>query len=547
MPAADLPVMNQGLYLARAAQTYPDHVGFIRGEARVTYRDMEQAANALAHAFLEMGVVKGDRIAIMCPNDRHIIESQFAVLRSGGVYNPLNFRASNFETGDYCRRAHAKILIIHGSLVERANAAAEASPELRHVITTSPVPEVDRSAKVGWHDYAALVDQYQGRPLVNVPVTFDDHCWHYFTSGTTGVPKGSIMTHGRLAFTFANRICDVLPGLGHQDVMLAIGPISHGTGTLTTLHVIKAGTIVVLDQTSFDPERALALIQKHRVTNIFTVPTILMDLLNHPNSASYDITSLKAVVLAGAPISRADQKIAIERLGRVLVQYYGLAENMGTSTVLYPHMHSLDEDDPLAPPGSCGVARTGMEVAIMDERMTPLPPGEIGEICTKGIGNFWGYYEMPEATAETIVDGWVRSGDLGRMDERGFVYIQGRSKEMYKSGGLQVYPRELEHHLALHPGVQEAHVVSFPDSRWGETGVAVVQLKTGATTTETELLGYIGERLSRYKRPRRIFIWSDIPRTSYGKVPKQLLRDVLGQREGIVAGQDIPNPPTEGV
>lgn len=543
MKINEMDVCNIGVHLYRTAQTYPDKVAIIKGEKKITYAEMERSANAISHALLDFGLKKGDRVSIMCPNDRHIIEGQFAALRAGGVYNPLNFRASKLETVDYCNRAHTRILIAGSDFIDVINHAAENCPELEHVILTDQTDTFSLSKKAKWHHYDDLTNKYVGRELVNVLVKFDDHCWHNFTSGTTGVPKGSVETHGRMTFVFINRMVDVMTGFSANDVHLAIGPISHGTGTVTTMHVIKGGTIVMLDSMKFDKDRALHLIEKHKVTNLFTVPTILMDLLKHPNAGNYDLSSLRMVVYAGAPITRADQKLAIERLGNVLVQYYGSAENLGTATVLYPHMHSIHDDDPMAPVGSCGVARTGMEVGIFDKEMNPLPPGEVGEICTRGIANFLEYYEMPEATAETLVDGWMRSGDLGRMDERGFFYIVGRSKEMYKSGGLQVYPNETENHLAQHPAVSEAHVVSYADSRWGEIGVAVVMLKKEKTTTEAELIAFIRERLAHYKQPRRIFIWQDIPRTPYGKVPKQLLRDALKEREGLMEGVDVPLPP----
>lgn len=546
MKIDEMDVCNLGVGLHRTAMTYPDKAAIIRGDQVIAYRDLERNANGIAHALIHLGLAKGDRVSIMCPNDRHIIEAHFATLRAGGVYNPLNFRASKYETVDYCNRAHTRILIAANNYIDVINFAAENCPELEHVILVGNHDPGQLSSKVRWYSYDDLAERFADRPLVNVPVKFDDHCWHNFTSGTTGVPKGSIQTHGRMTFVFINRMADVMTGLSAQDVHLALGPISHGTGSVTTMHVIKGGTIVMLDSQHFDKEQALRLIQERRVTNLFTVPTILMDLLKHPKALDYDLSSLRMVVYAGAPITRADQKFAMERLGHVLVQYYGSAENLGTGTVLYPHMHSARDDDPWAPAGSCGVARTGMEVAILDQDNNPLPPGEVGEVCTRGIANFLEYYEMPEATAETLVGGWMRSGDLGRMDENGFFYIVGRSKEMYKSGGLQVYPNETENHLALHPSVSEAHVVSYPDSRWGEVGIAVVMLKQGRTATEDELIAFIRERLAHYKQPRRIFIWDDIPRTPYGKVPKQLLRDALKEREGLVEGTDVCLPSDAG-
>lgn len=540
---ASAAVMNLGLILTRTARLWPRAVGLVRGERQWTWGELERNANALAYALVGCGIGKGDRVLIQCPNDRYIYESHYAITRTGGVYTPLNFRASVHETVDMARRAHAKVLICDPEQLDKALACAAGSVELEHVIVTGESVRAQAGTRVKLHHYDALAAQFADRELINVPVEHDDHVWHGFTAGTTGVPKGSIMTHGRLSFCLTGRIADVMPGLDHTHATLVIGPLSHGSGTTATCNTMKGAKIVMLSTARFDEEECWRLIEEHRITSLFTVPTILMGLVNHPARQRYDHSSLRHVIYAGAPLPRAHQKQALAVFGPVLAQYYGLAENMGTTSVLYPSMHSAEDDDPEAPIDSCGVARTGMEVAIMDEHLKPLPPGKVGEICTRGPGNFWGYHEMPEETARTMVDGWLRSGDLGRMDERGFLYIVGRSKEMYKSGGLQVYPNETESVLTRHPAVTEAHIVSLPDSKWGEIGVALVRLNTGAVATEEELIAHVAQFLARYKLPRRVFILDAIPRIVSGKVPKQLLREELFRRKLLTEGEDVPQRP----
>lgn len=541
MPSA--AVMNLGMILNRTARLWPQRIGVIRGDEQWTWGELERNANAIAHALLELGIRKGERVLVQCPNDRYIYESHYAVTRTGGVYTPLNFRSSTHETVDMARRARAKVLICHPDQVDKAMAAVAGSPLLTNVIVAGSRQSLPQGTHARWQDYDELAARFADRPLVNVAVDHDDAVWHGFTSGTTGVPKGSVMSHGRLAYCLIGRIADVMPGLDHTHATLIIGPLSHGSGTTATCNTMKAAKIVMLGTAKFDEEECWRLIERHRITSIFTVPTILMGLVKHPAKDRYDRSSLRHVIYAGAPLPRADQKLALEAFGPILAQYYGLAENMGTTSVLHPGMHSAEDDEPDAPVGSCGVARTLMEVAVMDENMRELPPGEIGEICTRGAGNFWGYHDMPEETARTLVGGWLRSGDLGRMDERGFLFIAGRSKEMYKSGGLQVYPNETEGVLARHPAVDEAHVVSFPDGKWGEIGVALVKRKPGACVTEGELIDYVAEFLARYKLPRRVFFLDAIPRIDNGKVPKQLLREELYRRKLVTEGSDIePRP-----
>lgn len=532
-------VMNLGMILNRTARLWPRAVGLVRGDQEWTWGELENSANALAHALLELGIAKGERVLVQCPNDRYIYESHYAITRAGGVYTPLNFRASAHETVDMARRSHARVLICDPAQLEKAQACAAGSPELRHIVVTQQAAPAGTATSVQWHVYDELIARLSGRELVNIPVEHDDPVWHGFTAGTTGVPKGSIMTHGRLSFCLTSRIADVMPGLDHTHATLTIGPLSHGSGTTATCNTMKGAKIVMLSSARFDEEECWRLIERHRITSLFTVPTILMGLVNHPARERYDHSSLRHVIYAGAPLPRAHQRQALAVFGPVLAQYYGLAENMGTTSVLYPSMHSDKDDDPDAPINSCGVARTGMEVAVLDEQMKPVPTGSVGEICTRGPGNFWGYHEMPEETAKVLVDGWLRSGDLGRMDERGFLYIVGRSKEMYKSGGLQVYPNETENVLARHAAVEEAHVVSLPDSKWGEIGIAIVRLKVDAAATEQELIDHVGQFLARYKLPRRIFFLDSIPRTASGKVPKHLLRNELYGRGLLTEGVDV--------
>jgi fatty-acyl-CoA synthase len=236
------------------------------------------------------------------------------------------------------------------------------------------------------------------------------------------------------------------------------------------------------------------------VTNIFTVPTILKMLVEHPAVDQHDHSSLRHVIYAGAPMYREDQKTALKKLGKVLVQYFGLGEVTGNITVLPPYLHEA-EDGPQARIGSCGVERTGIQVQIQNDEGKELSPFETGEICVIGPAVFAGYYENPEANAKSFRDGWFRTGDLGHMDEEGFVYITGRASDMYISGGSNIYPREI-----------------------------AVCVARGKGPSEAELAEYLGEKIPRYKMPKRFFFFAELPKSGYGKVPKRLVRDELEKR-----------------
>jgi acyl-CoA synthetase (AMP-forming)/AMP-acid ligase II len=265
------------------------------------------------------------------------------------------------------------------------------------------------------------------------------------------------------------------------------------------------------------------------------VPTIVKILVEDASVDKYDHTSLRFLIYAGAPMYRADQKLALEKLGPVLVQYFGLGEVTGCITVLPREMHTPADDDPLIPAGTCGRPRTGMEVAIFDAEMKLVPAGEIGEICCRGPAVFAGYEGNAEATAKALRGGWFHTGDLGRLDARGLLYITGRESDMYISGGSNVYPREVEEVLLTHPAVNEVAIVGVPDRKWGEVGLAVVVRRPGVSVDAQELQAHLEARCARYRWPQRYLFWDSLPKSGYGKVSKKDIRAELVRRGEIHA------------
>jgi fatty-acyl-CoA synthase len=259
------------------------------------------------------------------------------------------------------------------------------------------------------------------------------------------------------------------------------------------------------------------------------VPTIVKMLVEDPSVDRFDHSSLRYMIYAGAPMYRADQKRALQKLGKVLVQYFGLGEVTGCITVLPPSMHAIDDADPNANIGSCGRPRTGMQVAILDESLQPVAAGTVGEICCRGPGVFAGYFNNPEATAKAFRGGWFHTGDLGRIDSRGLLYITGRESDMYISGGSNVYPREVEEVLLAHPGVAEVAVLGVPDPKWGEVGVAVVVASQPDLSADV-LLAHLDGRCAKYRWPRHFFFWDSLPKSGYGKVTKKEVRARLVER-----------------
>jgi fatty-acyl-CoA synthase len=335
-----------------------------------------------------------------------------------------------------------------------------------------------------------------------------------------------------MAFVINNHLCDLMPGTTFEDGSLVLAPLSHGAGVHQLNMIARGAKTVLLPTDRFDAAMAFELIGRHKLTNLFTVPTILKMMVDHPSVYKLDHSSLRYVVYAGAPMYREDQKIALRKLGHVLVQYYGLGEVTGNITVLPPELHN-PEEDPRLKVGSCGYERTGMQLSIQDEEGGELPAGKTGEICVCGPAVFAGYYNNPEANAKAFREGWFRTGDLGYMDEEGFLYITGRVSDMYISGGSNIYPREIEEKILTHPAIAEVAVVGVPDPKWGEVGIALCVLGPGAEINEPDLLEWIATKVARYKLPKRVFFWDELPKSGYGKIPKQLLKQEL-ERRGLL-------------
>jgi acyl-CoA synthetase (AMP-forming)/AMP-acid ligase II len=280
-----------------------------------------------------------------------------------------------------------------------------------------------------------------------------------------------------------------------------------------------------------------ALIEKWGITNAFTVPTILKMLVEDPSVDRFDHSSLRYVIYAGAPMYRADQKRALAKLGPVLVQYFGLGEVTGNITVLPPSFHNA-EDGPETRIGTCGFDRTGMEVQIQNDAGEEVDAGETGEICVIGPAVFAGYYDNPEANAKAFRNGWFRTGDLGHRDENGFLYITGRASDMYISGGSNIYPREIEEKILMHPDISETAVLGVPDAVWGEVGVAVCVAREGADIAAIDLKAYLEGKMARYKLPKSVVFWDAMPKSAYGKITKKMIREELEKRGQMPAFEE---------
>lgn len=509
--------MNLAHLLTQAARRLPERPALIWGERRWSWRELEARSAALATGLAGLGIVKGDRVLVHAKNGNEMVEAMFAAFRLGAVFVPTNFRLLPAEVVELAGTARAKLCLCHGHFPDHA-AALVAAGAVERVVRIGP-------GTLGETSVGALIDANLQHPAPMAAVAYDDPCWFFFTSGTTGRSKAAVLTHGQMAFVICNHLCDLMPGTTEDDASLVVAPLSHGAGVHFLTQVARGAVSILLSGERFDAEEAWRLVAQYRVSNMFTVPTILTMLCGTPAVDLHDRTSLRHVIYAGAPMYREDQKMILAKLGKVIVQYFGLGEVTGAITVLPARLHDADDAWPRI--GSCGFPRTGMQVSIQDSEGRDLAPGETGEICVIGPAVFAGYYDNEAANAASFRNGWFRTGDLGHMDAEGFVYITGRASDMYISGGSNVYPREIEEKILQHPAIAEVAVLGVPDPKWGEVGVAVCVRRNGMPLSESALLAWLDDKVARYKLPRRVVFWDALPRSGYGKVPKRLVRDEL--------------------
>lgn len=506
-------VMNLAHFIEQQARRLSDRPAFVWGETVWDWAAFDARVKAMATVFADRGIGHGDRVLVQSRNCNQLFESFFAALRLGAVWVPANFRGTPDDLAWMAALSGAKLLLCDSAFPAHA-----------------AIPGPERVLAIGKAEFGPDIDNLmeEAGPVSPLAVVDrDDPAWFFFTSGTTGRPKASILTHGQLGFVINNHLCDLVPGITPDDASLVVAPLSHGAGLHQLLMVAKGAPTILTAGPKFDTSEIWRLVEKWRVTNLFTVPTILKMLVEAPEATDRDHSSLRYVIYAGAPMYRTDQVKALETLGPVIVQYFGLGEVTGNITVLPPYEHDTGDEFRV---GTCGFPRTGMQVEIQDDNGDVLGPGETGEICVTGPAVFAGYWQNEEANAKSFRNGFFRTGDLGHMDAQGYVYITGRASDMFISGGSNIYPREIEEKILQHPAISEVAVFGMPDPKWGEIGVAVTSLKNGYQMEPTEIGVFLQDKIANYKIPRAFHIWDTIPKSGYGKMAKRLVRDELERR-----------------
>jgi acyl-CoA synthetase (AMP-forming)/AMP-acid ligase II len=511
--------VNLATLLTQTAQRLPDHDAIVHGEQRWTWQQLDAGVSALARELTARGVRAGDCVLLHSANHVELVQAMFATWRIGAILAPTNCRLTPSDVTVIAKACRPALLFCHADQRDHATAIAKAVDTLRGDTLWIGGTGADAIGDIAPLDGA-------GDRVPDAEVGLGDPAWYFFTSGTSGSPKAAVLTHDQMGFVITNQLADLMPGTTEHDASLVLAPLSHGAGVHLLPQIARGARSVLPTSPSLDPAEIWALVELERISNLFTVPTILKMITEHSAAIARDHSSLRHVVYAGAPMYAVDQDHAREVLGDVLVQYYGLAEVTGNITVLPAREHGRRRPEGVEF-GTCGRVRTGMQLVILDAEGREVAPGETGEICAAGPAVCHGYLDNPEANAHAFADGWFHTGDLGMVDADGYLYITGRASDMYISGGSNVHPRDIEEKLLAHPGVAEAAVLGMPHPTWGEVGVAVWVARSGADVTEADLRAWLEPRLARYKLPRQYVRWDELPKSGYGKIVKRTIRERL--------------------
>ncbi|MCK9247492.1 MAG: long-chain fatty acid--CoA ligase [Solirubrobacteraceae bacterium] len=488
---------NLASLLAETAAEHPDNIAIRLDALALPYAAIEAGSRRVAGLLRSLGVGAGDRVAILLPNVPHFPLAYYGALRLGAVVVPMNPLLSRREVQYYLEDSGAKVLLAWHGFREAAEGGAQAAGVT--YVDVEPDAIAKRVAE------AEPIDEVVHRDG-------DDTAVLLYTSGTTGQPKGAELTHDNIGSNVRAAIGLYDPKAG--DVLFGGLPFFHSFGQTCALNTAVAVGATVTLLPRFDAGQALEIIARDRVNVLLGVPTMYVGLVNHPDAAKTDVSSLRIAVSGGASLP-AEVLSAFERtFGSKILEGYGLSE---TSPVA-----SFNQLDVGTKAGSIGTPIEGVEMRVVADDGTVQPDGELGEIQIKGPNVMKGYWNRPDATAEAIdADGWFKSGDIGRRDEDGFYFIVDRKKDLIIRGGYNVYPREVEEVLYEHPAVQEVAVVGIPHDVHGEEVGAAVALKAGKDATPDELQAFVKEQVAAYKYPRRVWIVDELPKGPTGKILKR--------------------------
>jgi long-chain acyl-CoA synthetase len=507
--------MNTFTFLNKAALYKGDEPAMIFGDEVTTYAEFHQRALDIAGNLALAGLAPGDCVAFCLSNSPRILEVIYACFAGGYVVIPVNARLHVKEVQYIVENSGAGVLFHSPELCVNydAVAGADAVPPKRVVLQKN------------YTDNAA-VDMYAAGQALEAALDLeaDAPAWLFYTSGTTGKPKGALWNHRIIRVVIMNYLAD-LHNIQPGERVAHCAPLSHGSGVIALPAVARGAVNVIYDNASFIPRDLFALVQRHKVSHIaFMAPTQIIKCLDEFDD-SYDLSSLTAICYGGAPIHLEHLKAAIDTFGPVFMQLYGQGEApitiSGMSALDHQHFHKTGD----ARLGSAGTIRTDVDVAIFDAQQEKLPANTLGEIAVRGDVVMAGYWQNAAATEAAMHGDWLLTGDIGMIDESGYLFLMDRSKDVIITGGNNVYPREVEEVIVQHPSVASVVVVGVPDDYWGEAVHAVVQLNVGAQCAADEIIAFCSDYLAGYKKPKAVDFVTEFPVSGYGKILRREIRD----------------------
>jgi acyl-CoA synthetase (AMP-forming)/AMP-acid ligase II len=506
-----MPIRTIADIVETHARQTPDAVAMHFRDRATTYRELDLRARRVANGLAAEGLGPQARVAILDKNSDTFFEILFGAAKRNQVLVSVNWRLAPPEAAYIINDARSEILFVGPEYEALVESILPSIPTVKKIVALG-------GAHPRWESYEAWRSR-QSDADATVFSADDDVAIQLYTSGTTGHPKGAQLTN----YNFMGLLPSAVEQWGNWDasvVSLVAMPLFHigGTGYALVGFYVGAKNVILREVI---PSEILRLIAAHRVTQTFVVPAVILFLLQCPEIASTDLSSMKLVIYGASPIAVDLLRQALQTFPCGFAQVYGLTETTGAFTYLRPEEHDPANDRILR---SCGKVLKGVEVRVVDGDGRPLPPGQVGEIIIRSVQNMKGYWNLPEETAKAIRDGWLHTGDAGYFDEEGYLYIHDRVKDMIISGGENIYPAEVESALFGHPAVADVAVIGVPDPKWGEAVKAIVVRKKGAEVTPEELIAFARERIAHYKAPKSVDFIDALPRNPSGKILKRELR-----------------------
>jgi acyl-CoA synthetase (AMP-forming)/AMP-acid ligase II len=484
------------------------------GDRQLTYAELGENAARLGAALQQLGVGPGARVAFLMANCAEYVFCEYAVAKVGATRVPLAVLLANDDLAYILNFSRCDVLIYHERLAARLRQIIPALETVRTHICVG-----DGLAADGHLSLRSLLAS-QAPPMKPVAIAPEDIASIYFTGGTTGRPKGVMLSHRSWYYTCYAEMLEF--GIADNETFVFVTPMTHASGCLILPVLLRRGRCVVLDH--FDPDLLLGAIQNERATATLIVPTMLYLLLDHPRRGDYDLSSLRNVLYGASPIAPERLKQALNLFGPVFTQFFGQTEAPMVLTTLTREGHIDPNEDEAETLMSAGRSAYQAQVRLVDDDSRDVAPGETGELVARSLNMMSGYLDNPEATAVTIREGWLYTGDIARMGASGLITIVDRKKDMIVSGGFNVYPREVEDALSEHPAVKQAAVVGVPHEKWGEEVKAIVELRPGAQADERGLIDFVKARKGSLMSPKSVEFWEAIPLTNLGKIDKKAIR-----------------------